>query len=272
MSEEEDGPPLPGEYTIDELAARSGIPSRTIRFYQAKGVLPAPRKRGRVAVYDKVHEARLQIVGELQDKGLRLRAIRDIISREDLDSDAIHRWLGVGEKLGSMSKDVPALLTEDELRKELGDPPPGLLSRLVSRGVLQVQGEGVTRRYLVHSPALLAVGRRLREAGIDIEVSVTLREILERRLARAAREVVDYAIKHLGQGFGRSRDPEDVMAAVVALLREDIGGEAVRLVYIKEVERVLGETLKNRGIEIVAKPESHAHAHGHGRNHGHGRR
>ena len=38
-----DETPGPGEYTIDELAARSGVPSRTIRFYQAKGVLPPPR-------------------------------------------------------------------------------------------------------------------------------------------------------------------------------------------------------------------------------------
>src|SRR5712672_1325849 len=98
MSEEEDGAPRPGEYTIDELAARTGIPSRTIRFYQAKGVLPGPRKRGRVAVYDDAHAQRLRVVGELQDKGLRLRAIRDIVARKDLDSEVIHKWLGVGER------------------------------------------------------------------------------------------------------------------------------------------------------------------------------
>lgn len=264
MTSEDDSPILPGEYTIDELAAQSGVPSRTIRFYQAKGVLPAPRKRGRVAVYDASHADRLQVVGELQDKGLRLRAIRDIICREDLDSDAIHRWLGVGERLGSLSKDAPALLTEDELKKELGEPPPGLISRLVSRGTLQVQGEGPSRRYLVRSPALLAVGRRLREAGVDLEVAVTLREILERRLARAAREVVDYAIKHLGQGFGRSCEPEDVMVAVEALLQNDIGGEAVRLVFAKEVEHALTEALQHGGVGVVAKSEAHARGR-HGR-------
>ena len=30
------------QYTIDQLAAKTGVPSRTIRFYQAKGVLPPP--------------------------------------------------------------------------------------------------------------------------------------------------------------------------------------------------------------------------------------
>ncbi len=39
------------EFTIDELSARSGIPSRTIRYYQSEGALPPPERRGRVARY-----------------------------------------------------------------------------------------------------------------------------------------------------------------------------------------------------------------------------
>jgi len=39
------------EYTIDDLASVSQVPSRTIRFYQSKGVLPKPVIKGRVAFY-----------------------------------------------------------------------------------------------------------------------------------------------------------------------------------------------------------------------------
>ena len=39
------------EFTIDELAAETQVPSRTIRFYQSKKALPAPERRGRKAVY-----------------------------------------------------------------------------------------------------------------------------------------------------------------------------------------------------------------------------
>ena len=45
----------PESYTIDELAAATAIPSRTIRFYQSSGVLPKPEKRGRVAFYGPAH-------------------------------------------------------------------------------------------------------------------------------------------------------------------------------------------------------------------------
>ena len=41
----------PDQLTIDELAAQSRVPSRTIRYYQSKGVLPPPEIKGRVAYY-----------------------------------------------------------------------------------------------------------------------------------------------------------------------------------------------------------------------------
>jgi DNA-binding transcriptional MerR regulator len=244
MQTETDDPPGPGEYTIDDLAVRTGVPSRTIRFYQARGVLPAPRKRGRVAFYDDSHAERLKIVGELQDKGLRLRAIRDFVSRPSLDTNLIHEWLGVGEQLGSLSQDAPQLLTEEELRKQLGNPPPGILGELVRAGAIKSHGEGLQRRYLVESPGILALGARLFHAGIDIHVAVGLHEILKRRLAKTAREVVDYAIAKVGHGFGRSAEPADMTLALKTLFEEGVGGEAVRLVFTKEIEHAVQEALE----------------------------
>lgn len=247
-----DPPPGPGEYTIDDLAVRTGVPSRTIRFYQARGVLPAPRKRGRVAYYDDSHAERLKIVGELQDKGLRLRAIRDIVSRRNLDSELIHEWLGVGEQLGSLSQDAPQLLTEDELRKHIGDPPPGVLSRLIRSNAIKPHGEGAQRRYLVESPALVALGARLYRAGIDVDTALSLHEILQRRLAKTAREVVEFAMTKVGQGFGRSNSPADIQTALKTLFEEGVGGEAVRLIFTKEIEHAVQEAL-----EFPPQPKSH---------------
>jgi hypothetical protein len=150
----------------------------------------------------------------------------------------------VGEKLGTLSEDAPQLLTEEELRQRLGNAPPGTVSRLVRKGSLQTQGEGGNRRFLVNSPALLDVGRKLLEAGIDIETAITLHEILERRLAKTARELVQFAIKKVGQGFGRSAEPEDIMAAIETLFQQGVGAEAVRLTFNKEIERAVQEALQ----------------------------
>lgn len=236
--------PAPGEYTIDDLAVRTGVPSRTIRFYQARGVLPGPRKRGRVAYYDESHAERLKIVGELQDKGLRLRAIRDIVTRPNLDANVIQQWLGVGEQLGSLSHDAPQLLGEDELRKHIGDPPPGVLARLIRTGAIKPHGEGLHRRYLVDSPGLLALGAKLYKAGIDVDTALELHEILQRRLARTAREVVEYSMSKVGEGFGRSAEPADIALALRTLFEEGVGGEAVRLIFTKEIERAVQHALE----------------------------
>lgn len=244
---EVEGETSPGpEYTIDELAASSGVPSRTIRFYQAKGLLPAPRRRGRVAVYDDAHAERLRVVAELQDKGLRLRAIRELMSRPDVDSQAINKWLGVGEQLGAWSQDAPQLLSEDELRRLLGTPAPGTIGRLIRRGAVQPHGEGTAARYLVESPALVQLAMRLEASGIDLDVAMGLYDILQKRLSQAAKEVVDYAMGHLGKGFGKTSDPDDVMRAVQTLFPDGACGDAVRIVFTREIDAAVNVALKGQ--------------------------
>ena len=39
------------EYRVEELAASAGVRVDTVRFYQGRGLLPAPRREGRVAFY-----------------------------------------------------------------------------------------------------------------------------------------------------------------------------------------------------------------------------
>ena len=54
------------EFRVEELAARSGVRVDTLRFYQARGLLPAPERVGRVAVYGDEHLARVRRIKELQ--------------------------------------------------------------------------------------------------------------------------------------------------------------------------------------------------------------
>jgi DNA-binding transcriptional MerR regulator len=239
-------PPDVRAYTIDELAALTGVPSRTIRFYQAKGVLPPPRKHGRIAFYDDSHVSQLKVVADLQDKGLRLRAIRDLVRRSDLDADAIQKWLGIGHQVSNWAEDAPKLLNEEELKQLLGSPPPGTISQLIRRRAIIPQGDGLTRRYLVESPALIEIAMKLEAAGIDTDTAVGLYEILERRLRRAAEEVVAFAIDRVGRGFGRSDDPDDVMHAVETLFPGGAGGDAVRIIFAREVDRAVNQSLRQR--------------------------
>lgn len=65
-------------WSIDELAGLVGLPTRTIREYRTRGLIPPPRMEGRVGRYDAVHRARLELIGRLQARGYSLAAIADL--------------------------------------------------------------------------------------------------------------------------------------------------------------------------------------------------
>ena len=61
--------PVPEVLSLDELAERSGVSARTIRYYQSEDILPSPRKVGRDACYAIGHLERLEQISELLDQG-----------------------------------------------------------------------------------------------------------------------------------------------------------------------------------------------------------
>ena len=64
------------EYSVEELAAAAGISVDTVRYYQSRGLLQSPQRRGRCAVYQAGHLQRLQDVRALADDGLSLKLIQ----------------------------------------------------------------------------------------------------------------------------------------------------------------------------------------------------
>src|SRR5688500_3674562 len=70
-------------YTIGELARRTGVPVRTIRFYSAAGVVPpAGRTEAGYRLYDLNAMARLDLVRTLRELGIDLTTIQRVLSRE----------------------------------------------------------------------------------------------------------------------------------------------------------------------------------------------
>lgn len=234
----------PRGYTIDELAAATGVPSRTIRFYQAKGALPAPVRRGRIAYYDETHAERLRLVAHLQDRGLSLRAIRDLFQRSDGTDVSVSEWLGVGEQLlqSTWTDDRPRVCTDEELAHMLGGAMrPGLLAELGRVGLIRREGNS-SGGYFVASPAMLQLAMKLESAGVELDRAHVAHEILRRQLTRAADELVDYFIKHVPEADG----PEAVSRSIEAL--RTVGTDAVRLIFGQEIERALRSAVEHGRI------------------------
>jgi DNA-binding transcriptional MerR regulator len=74
---------FPDAMTISQLAERTGVPSRRIRYYVSERLLPPPVGRGRAAYYTERHLQRLQQIMALREVNLSLNEIRLRIGEDD---------------------------------------------------------------------------------------------------------------------------------------------------------------------------------------------
>jgi DNA-binding transcriptional MerR regulator len=227
-------------YTIDELTAASKVPSRTIRFYQSKGVLPHPEKRGRVAFYTDDHLERLQLIAKLQDRGLRISAIRTLLGRIDSGEVDLAEWLGLEAQLtASWADDQPRTLTKDELHDMLGSKRAGLIGDLMRLDAVERTGEV----YLVRSPALLATAMRLEAAGVDLDSAHEGEKVLRKYLGRAAKDLASYYFSRAEKGVVEPPPDGDWSRLLETLRPQAI--DAVKIIFGQEMERVLRELVES---------------------------
>jgi DNA-binding transcriptional MerR regulator len=223
------------ELSLDELAERSGVSSRTIRYYQSEGVLPAPRRDGRDARYNPGHLERLELVGELQARGLKLEAIKSLLDRAGKQKTSVTEWLGIDEALrASWTDDHAATMTLAEVHQRLGKRPRRLVGELVDAGLLERQDDG---SFIAPSDALLDLSLRLVDAGVSLDVSQHAAELLRRRLARAADDLVKLFETETGRSFAGGGAPEEISAALDAV--RPVALDAAGLILAQELERAL---------------------------------
>lgn len=235
MSTTADDPNEKAEHTIDEIASVSHVPSRTIRFYQSRGALMAPEIRGRVAYYGPKHVERLKLIAQLQDRGLSIDAIRDLLASIDKGETDLAEWLGVEQQLqASWANDHPRTVTEEELYELAGTRRPGLIADLLRAKLLERRGEVL----FLLSPALLVVSMKLEAAGIDLDTALKGAEVVRKHMARTATDLVELFVKRAREGAIETDDA----AAMFQALRPT-GLEAVRVIFGREMEKALRKLL-----------------------------
>jgi DNA-binding transcriptional MerR regulator len=235
------------QYTIDELAAHTRIPSRTIRFYQSNGALARPEIKGRVAYYGPEHVERLHLIGKLQDRGLRIKAIRALVEKIDKGELALGEWLGLEAQLqSSWLNEQAQVMTEQELSDVVADGRPGLVAELVRHKIVEKQGNA----YLVSSPALLHAMIRLEKAGIDVGTAQASHELVRKHVGKLSDDLGSFFMKHAGQGFGRSVAADDLAQAFEAF--RPMSMELIQVVFAQEMERVLSQILQSGQVTKVA--------------------
>jgi len=252
---EDPAPPETGddlrEFTIDELAAETQVPSRTIRFYQSKNALPAPERRGRKAIYTEEHAERLRLIARLQDQGLTIKAIRDVLMRADKGELVLGDWLGLKNQLQTpWADDAPLMVSRTELFELTGTDRAGLIADLVRAKVIKRSGDA----FSVHSPALLEVTMRLERSGIDLATSAAAGKILRRHLAKVAVEVSRHFLAHLGNADADAPTAERAIEAFQTL--RPVGLEAIQLIFGQEMEKALRKAVESGRVTDVVRRNS----------------
>jgi DNA-binding transcriptional MerR regulator len=197
-------------YRVEQLAALADVSVDTVRFYQAKGLLPPPRREGRVGVYDDGHLARLERIRRLQAKGLTLATIRRLL---DGELDAADEAL-----VEAVSDDATGgdelLLTIEELAERSGIPVP-LLEAVGREGLLPPKRVGAEGERLYGRADVDAARAGLRLLGAGLPLPEVLD--LARRHHAAMREVAEQAVQlfddHVRRPLRAAGLPDDEAAA-----------------------------------------------------------
>ncbi|MFD4675392.1 MerR family transcriptional regulator [Lentzea sp. NPDC058450] len=226
--------------TVDELAARIGLPSSTIRMYQTKGVLHAPRRQGRVAYYDASHVERLTLVQRLQQRGFSLPAIAELIQARE-KGESVAAVLGMGETEGPDDwvrikvRDIKHLIP-------MGDVQPRLLLRAMRLGLVRWKyGWPHARRWALEAGGRLA---GLRVPSDDVMDSFTR---LRTATDAVAADFVRLFERQFWPELARKAGDENQLENVRALL--------VELTYTAETAVVgtLRESIRDAAEEFASR-------------------
>jgi DNA-binding transcriptional MerR regulator len=170
---------------IDDLAHVSGVPSRTIRFYNTQGLLPAPLMQGRVAYYNQEHLLVLNIIKEFKEQqNLPLDVIKHLLEIRAQHGD-VQMNLALKQRLlrplTSGGQDVK--LSKEDLIRQTGLTGEHI-DELTRQGLLFSIEQDETLFYSGDDVLLLQLYQRLTQVGLPLALPSLIRFQL-RQLVRS---------------------------------------------------------------------------------------
>jgi DNA-binding transcriptional MerR regulator len=205
-------PTVAEELTVDELAARTGMTVRTVRFYAAEGLLPAPERRGRVAYYGVQHRMRLELIRELQDHGYTLAAIERVLDRIPLDASAADFAMQAA-LLAPWTPERTEELDRGGLERRAGRRLSSQeVDLLLALGIVEQTGNGSFRT----TPSTLGMGLSMLDLPVPAAVLREAAAVIHEHAAAAAEGLAEVFRHGVWQPFRRGETGDRPRRAVAA--------------------------------------------------------
>jgi len=223
-------------YSRTNLAELSGVPARTIRYYQAVGLLPKPDRVGKEAVYNDDHVDRLAHIATMQRQGLRLDAIREVFDTDAYNGTAGADWSSVFNPRETRTDDA---LDDAQLSDILGDRRAEILGDLIAVGYVKPHNHG----WSVPDYPALKGALMLYDLGTEVTVSAALWTMIRSRIATLADDVIATFTRAAGGGYAGEATRADLMQFIdrYTSTAREVGGEA----FAEEIERAITEVGKD---------------------------
>ena len=196
----------PNRFTIEQLAAQSGMSVRNIRSHQARGLLARPEVRVRVGYYGPDHLAQLRLIRDLQEDGFNLAGIKRLL---DDSQGTAERLMRFKDSLTASHEEPRERVSLAELgrRFRVGRPEARrVLARAERLAVLIPVGGD---QYEVPSPSLLAAAEEVVAHGISLEAALGIFGELDRHCDAVARAFVKLFVEQVWRPFQRADMPAE---------------------------------------------------------------
>jgi DNA-binding transcriptional MerR regulator len=225
------------EYRVEQLAAAAQLPVDTLRFYQSRGLLPAPRREGRRAIYADQHLERLTRIRSLQQQGFSLSQIQRVLEQPDGESEEPLLAALLEETVGGRTLSREAFAAESGMPEVmiLAAERAGLFEPVV------VDGES---RFVEADLGMARAGLMLLEAGIPLQQLLEL----STRHAQNVQSACDAAIDLFDDSI-RKRGADDES---VSRIFRDLLPQVTRLVALH-----FQRTLVTRALDRFRDKKEH---------------
>ncbi len=239
---------------MEQLAAAAEISVDTVRYYQSRGLLPAPEREGRVAWYGPEHLERLAQIRTLQGKGLTLAAIRRVVTGELDPADADLAAAVVSA--GGSSPDTEAL--DLETFSARSGVPASLIQAVEREGIRLGRPIDGEIRYTDADIEMVRTALRLLEFGLPLADLLGLARDADAAMRGLAERAVDLFDDHVRKPIrDTSGDGEVASEQLVEAFRELL--PAVTTLVSHHFRRVLLEAAEER-FEVPAPERGGARA------------